>query len=343
MTTTSPLYLHVANGTSTTGTIEEAGIPGQTSIWADPLHDGPVPGHSSDEQLLEVRARYLAADGDLRIDPAETIAELRRWRQVIDDHASYDELVLWYEHDLFDQLNLLQVLDRIAQTVRGHKPVSLICIDAFPGHPRFKGLGELTPAELGSLFDTRRPITDEQYALAARAWGAFRADSPLPLDALLRTDTSALPFLAAALARHLEDYPWTRDGLSRTERRVMSLAQSAPIEIGAAFPHMHDDETAFYIADSSFWHVVTELQSTTPPLVRVTVTSSAVGRLPAGTIALTATGRSVIGGHADRVELCGLDRWLGGVHLTTAQPVWRWDHAQGRICRAEGGHHGSGL
>ncbi len=169
-----------------------------------------------------------------------------------------------------------------------------------------------------------------------RAWGAFRADNPLSLDALLRTDTSALPFLAAALARHLEDYPWTRDGLSRTERRVMSLAQSAPVDIRTAFPRMHDDETAFYIADSSFWQVVTELKSTTPALVAVTLTSSAAGRLPAGTIALTDTGRSVVGGHDDRVELCGIDRWLGGVHLTGTQPVWRWDHAQGRICRGEG-------
>ncbi len=328
-------YLHVANGTSTTATIQEAGIHGQVSIWADPLHEGPVPGHVTDAQLLDVRAHHLAGDGEAGIDPAETIAELRRWRQVIDDHASYDELVLWYEHDLFDQLNLIQLLARTGQVVRGHKPVSLICIDAFPGHPRFKGLGELTPAELGSLFDTRRPITGGQYELAGRAWDAFRADSPLALDALLRTDTSTLPFLAAALARHLEDFPWTRDGLSRTERRVLSLAQSAPVDIWAAFPRMHDDETAFYIADSSFWQVVTELRSATPPLVAVAVTSSATGRLPAGTIALTDTGRAVLGGHADRVERCGIDRWLGGVHLTGTQPVWRWDHAQGRICNAE--------
>jgi hypothetical protein len=332
MPTTSPRYLHVANGTSTTGTIQQAGIPGRTSVWADPLHEGPVPGHVTDEQLLDVRARHLAGD----VSVAETIVELRRWRQVIDDHASYDELVLWYEHDLFDQLNLIQLLVRIGEVVRGRKPVTLICIDAFPGHPRFKGLGELTPPELGSLFATRRTITDGQYALAARAWDAFRSDTPQALDALLSTDTSALPFLAAALARHLEDYPWTRDGLSRTERRVMSLAQPTPIDIWTAFPRMHDDETAFYIGDSSFWGVVTELRSLTPPLVHVTETSIAPGRLPAGTIALTDTGRSVVGGHDDRVALCRVDRWLGGVHLTGARPVWRWDHAQGRICRADG-------
>ena len=53
-------YLHGANGTSTTMTIEAARSPGAVSIWADPLHDGPVPGGLTDAQLLEVRARHLS-------------------------------------------------------------------------------------------------------------------------------------------------------------------------------------------------------------------------------------------------------------------------------------------
>jgi hypothetical protein len=32
--------------------------------------------------------------------------------------------------------------------------------------------------------------------------------------------TESLPFLAAALRRHLEEFPWTTDGLSRTERQI---------------------------------------------------------------------------------------------------------------------------
>jgi hypothetical protein len=64
-------FLHVANGTSTTMTMETAGIPGRYSIWADPLHDGPVPGGLSDAELLEVRANFLgpadAPEHDMRL------------------------------------------------------------------------------------------------------------------------------------------------------------------------------------------------------------------------------------------------------------------------------------
>ena len=325
-------FLHVANGTSTTDTIHAAGIPGATSIWADPLHEGPVPARLTDEELLAVRARHLAGDDRSDIAVAETIAELRRWRDVIDDQASYDELVLWYEHDLFDQLNLIQLLARIGQKAASdHSPVSLICIDRFPGHPRFKGLGELSALELGSLLETRQSVGASQYELAAQGWEAFRADDPLALDRLLSADTSAMPFLASSLRRHLEEFPWTRDGLSRTERRIMQLARPGSIDIHRAFPLMHDDESAFYIGDSSFWQIVKELASATPALVSIATTETAPGRLPSGTIALTDTGRSILGGHADRVAQCGIDRWLGGVHLVDSQPNWRWDSGRQTI------------
>src|SRR3954447_17147947 len=107
-------FLHVANGTATTRTIEAAGIPGVCSIWADPLYEGPVPGGLNDAELLDVRMRYLAGPADRTSaawagdDPSlNPVNDLRQWRAVIERHASYDELILWFEHDLFDQLNLI--------------------------------------------------------------------------------------------------------------------------------------------------------------------------------------------------------------------------------------------
>src|SRR5262249_45940909 len=152
----------------------------------------------------------------------------------IERHDSYDELVLWFEHDLFDQLNLIQLLTWI----RGHVPaatVSLICIGSYPGRPNFKGLGELTPAELAPLLETRFRVTDGQYDLAARAWQAFRAPTPEPLTAL-QPDERSLPYLGRALERFLQEYPWTSDGLSRTERRLLELADGDGIGLSRAFP-----------------------------------------------------------------------------------------------------------
>lgn len=306
--------LHVANGTSVTTTLEAAGVPGITSIWADPLHDGPVPGGLDDDALLEVRREYHA----LSPAAADPKNDMRRWRQVIADHEMYDELVLWFEHDLFDQLNLVQLLPFVRAHVPPAKPVSLICIDGFPGYPDFHGLGELQPKDLASLLPSRQPVTAPQYELAERAWDAFRQPTPEALDALVG---DALPFLVPALRRFLQEYPWTRDGLSRTERRLLTLASEGRADWPAVFFRMHEGENAFYVSDTGLIELKDTLATASAPLLQETN----------GTLALTPAGREVLEGRADRVALYGVDRWFGGVHLQGRDAAWRWDHVRGRI------------
>ena len=322
----SPRFLHVANGGSTTATIAAANIPGKLSIWADSLYDGPVPA-GDDHTVVAARAEFHSGPDH----PASEVAEgLREWRRVIAD-GDYDELVLWYEHDLFDQLNLIHVLSWIRCHPVSGKRISLVCIGSFPGRPAFKGLGELTPQELGPLIDTRLEVTPEQYELAERAWDAYRSPTPEALQQLLYTDTSPLPFLAAALWRFLEEYPWTTDGLSRFERRLLDLMSSGPITLLSAFPRMQDNETAHYMTDSSLDDLATALATTSPPLVDAEKPAPDGPQLLRRTAALTDAGREVLTGGQDRISLCGIDKWLGGVHLSDSSRIWRWNPERGHI------------
>ena len=327
-------YLHVANGTSVTVTLAAAAVPGMRSIWADPLHEGPVPHGLSDDELLEVRRRYLTtlhpAAGSPGADPAvDPVNDMRQWRARIARHDEYEELVLWFEHDLFDQLNLIQLLTWIREHLPASKPVSLICIDAFPGRPDFKGLGELDTGELAPLLETRQPVTDAQYRVARSAWEAFQQPTPEPLDALRQHDTAPLPYLAPALTRFLQEYPWTRDGLSRSERRLMELA-GAPVPLWQVFPRMGDDDRFYTMTDLSLLGTARTLAATSPPLLSLAASENA--QPPFGAIAsLTDAGRAVLGGTLDRVAGCGIDRWLGGVHLQGWASPWRWDETRQRL------------
>ena len=241
----------------------------------------------------------------------------------------YDELVLWFEHDLFDQLNLIQLLTWIRSHLSADRIVSLICVGSFPGRPTFRGLGELSAAELASLFDTRKPVSDAEYALAERAWTAFRQPAPEGLDDLCRSDTRALPFLAAALERFLQEYPSTNDGLSRTERRLLQLAERGPMLMNAVFRRMNDDEKAYYITDLSLAALVETLSRTSPPLIAF-ASDGTNGNFWKGAVTLTGAGREVLAKSRDRVA-CGLDKWLGGVHLQSGSNIWRWNETQRRI------------
>ena len=77
---------------------------------------------------------------------------IRRDRALARFH-DHDEVILWFEHDLYDQLQLIQLLDWFAQQELEETRLSLICID------HFFGLGQLTPVQLASLFNTRQEVT----------------------------------------------------------------------------------------------------------------------------------------------------------------------------------------
>ena len=326
----TPRRLHVANGTSTTRTIEASGIPGACSIWADPLYEGPVPAGLGDAELLDVRMRYLAGPGDLTragggTDPSlDPVNDMRAWRTAIARHEAYDELILWFEHDLFDQLNLIQLLAWLRPTLPGAKPVSLICIGSYPGRANFKGLGELTAGELAPLFETREPVSDPQYRVGtARVAGISCTDArsagatPARRHIGVAVSGCGAPPLSAG-------YPWTRDGLSRSERRLLELARGDGILLSKAFPRMHDGEETYYMTDASLAGLAEMLARTSPPLLTLDL-SSAERQVLRGRVALTDIGQSALSGELDRVAACGIDRWLGGVHLQSGRSVWRWD------------------
>jgi hypothetical protein len=258
---------------------------------------------------------------------------LQRWRDEIDDVSSYDELVLWYEHDLFDQLNLLQLLSWLRGRLAVSKTVRLIEIGTFPGRPAFKGIGELNPADMAPLFDTRAPIADERYLLSERAWAAFRQSSPETLDEFRRNATRAVPFLDSAMKRFLEEYPWVNDGLSRSERRLLGIASSGPVDLWTTFVQMHASETAYYITDLSLLFMLRDFSRLDPPLISVAGTSLEEDRIPSGTVTITDRGRAILNGKLDRVATYGIDRWFGGVHLTSDGVGWRWNDAEQRIVR----------
>jgi hypothetical protein len=292
----SGLRLHVTNGDSTAESLRATGIPGDVVVWIDALHDGPVPDVPRDE-LRRARASFLAGSGWGSADQIAADFE-RRDGAVQRALAEGSPVVLWFEHDLYDQLQLLEALSLVDRPAG----VDLIVIGAFPGHPRFRGLGELSAGELATLWPAREPLTPAVLQLAHRAWAAVRAPGPGALRALLRDDTGAMPFLAPALRRLLEELP-DAAGLSLSERLILEALDDGPLTPAQVFEATQDREAAPFAGDTWVWKVVADLEGLVTALDG------------SGRIGLTDAGRRVLEGSADRVELLGIDRWVGGIHL----------------------------
>jgi len=103
--------------------------------------------------------------------------------------------VLWFEHDLFCQVQLIICCTGLRSRPRETK-LTLICIDEFPGVQIFPRPGPVECRTVALHFcPERHEITTAQLELAAKAWAAYCAPDALALIALLKSDMSAMPFL----------------------------------------------------------------------------------------------------------------------------------------------------
>jgi hypothetical protein len=317
--------LHLTNGDSVVPGIEATGVGGEILPWRDVLHEGPVPAGLDSAGLRAVRARFLS---DCGWGPAESIeAEMRaRDERLAAALARHEPVVLWFEHDLFDQLQLIQILS----AVDGGADVEAILADRF--------LGAMEADELAALWPQRAPVSRDQLALARHAWDAVRAPEPEAIEALLTTHTAALPHLRAALRRLLEELPGVGDGLGRLERQALEALAAGARTPQEVFLATQRAEEAPFLGDTWMWTRLYELGQGDRRLVETTAGApltpppplSESDGFPRQALALTDAGRAVLAGEADRAALLPLDRWVGGIHVTGPEPAWRWDRAIGR-------------
>jgi Domain of unknown function (DUF1835) len=322
--------LHVTNGDSTEHALRQTTFVEQVVAWRDVLHEGPVPD-VSDAELRALRARFLAdADGDTGLEQARRSFEERDAALAAGRDGEY---VLWFEADLYDQLQIAQILAQLAALRVPAERITLICIGEYLGIAHFGGLGELRPDQLEDL-PAAAAVTlgDDALDLATGAWAALRGPDPHGLAAIVAARSPQLRFMPEAFDRLGREYPWTRDGLSLSERRLLAAVAEGAGTAGEAFVRGAAREARPYLGDTWAFAALARLARAEVPLLLVD--AGVVDRHTP--VAVAEAGRRVLDGAEDHVALNGVDRWVGGVHLVGREVPWRWDEGVEAVVASAG-------
>ena len=325
-----PGALHISNGDATD--VPGTGLAQRVIYWRDILHEGPVP-QVAPAELRQIRAGYLT--GYESAGHAGAMRQFTERDQALEANRD-GEYVLWFEADLYDQLQITEILARLAGLGVSAERITLICIGEHAGIARFGGLGELTAEQLRELPHTNAcsRLTPAALELATRAWAAFRAPAPEDLGAIAATRLGELRFLGEAFDRLSREYPATRDGLSLTERRVLAAVADGAPDAGAAFVRAAARETRPYMGDTTCFGRIDQMAEGPHPLLRLDSPGRPVQRTTR--VHLTDTGARVLAGETDQIALNGIDRWIGGVHLHGRHVPWRWDDGTETIVHLPG-------
>ncbi|MEW6255503.1 MAG: hypothetical protein AB1592_06050 [Pseudomonadota bacterium] len=328
--------LIVTNGDSAAQNIRDAGVKGRVLEWRDMLHEGPVPAARSLDLVSDVRADYIATS--LGFDLGTVRADFAQRDGVLAAHIVYGEVELWFEHDLFDQLQLIQLLAYFADAPE-RLGLRLMQADTY--------LGALAPAEIGRFDGTAAPVTTLQLEAGRAAWDAFTAPTPEQMARLCAAALPELPYLGAALRRLLSELPAPGSGLSLIEERTLRLLEGGPRSVGHLFGLVSEMEEARFMGDLSFFQRLDALAAGPEPLITglpfgvAEVRPFTPGQKPdAGEktyrdyaraeIRITPAGLAALQGTFDHAARNGIDRWMGGTHLTP-DTLWRYAREEGRL------------
>ena len=310
--------VHVCNGDTTADTLSLADLPGEIRVWADALDQGPLLP-VGDAEHYKARGEFWGGRGHR--NAAERLAD---WDRGVDEAAAAEELILWFEHDLFDQLALARMLSRLAR--RGlPQLLTIVSIDRHPEVPNFLGFGELKPEHLAELWPRRTTLSRDAIDEAITTWIAVTAADPRALPFLARR-VKALPFLAGAIERQLEEFPDPLSGLSRTERQLLAAVARGVAVASELIKAVQAIDPRYPMTDGLLLSTLQTLGGAglvdgIPP-----------GQASPGTLreiraTVTALGRQALAGTIDRVREIGIDDWRGGVRLFGRGPVFRWESA----------------
>jgi hypothetical protein len=324
--------LHIRCGHDIQNTLVQAGFVGDFYPHITPYCQGPV---TADADRHELMARFIV-DGfadflrETRTLEYEAVLDGERHQHelLVKSADDYERVVIWMEHDSYDQLVLVRLLAHYADAKRP-RVLELIAVNEFPGGDRFVGVGQLPPEGLRLLWPTRKPVTPAQLALGRQTWNALTSPDPRALAAVARSGTPELPILAPALHRHLRELPSAEHGLSLTEQLILQfLLEQETATLNTVFwALLNEREPLPFLGDAGIARVVKEMEhAAEPPLFRTIGTPGE--RTFRNKLTLTDAGRAVLNGTRDWHSLKPLPRWVGGVQVVPGRPGWRWNETK---------------
>jgi len=239
----------------------------------------------------------------------------------LDKTREEEEIVLWFEHDLFCLVHLLYLFSRLSKARR----ITLI----WSPQP----LGTQSEEDLFNLFQSRAAVVPAMSTAAALAWRAFTSDDTTSLNRFLGADVADFPFLRDGFLLHASRFPSTRNGLGEVERRAVEAIDAGATDFISLFTRFDSKPPRFGFGDGEFLRHLKHLSSAAVPVI--TIIGEEKANPPKALFTITPAGRNVIDGTVDFIDInlgngSQAGFWLGGAHLTRER-MWRWDAALRQI------------
>lgn len=223
--------LHITNGDDISRKISAMDLPGDVITWREMLCEGPASMDVGDEEFVRLRKTYLLKKYNIPEDQYQEkfLGELAKLAAI----NGYDEIVLWFEFDLFSHMNMLALITFLLQNKK-NGPFSLVCSRKLKGEEEMSPLSQLSGKQLKEHYKCRIPLNDDDIQTAQLIWELYCSKNPKKLASEIKKTTN-FEYLSSCIRAHIERFPSVTTGLNSLEINVLKLIDEHEIK---SFNHL---------------------------------------------------------------------------------------------------------
>lgn len=219
--------LHITNGDSTTDYLQKLKFSGEFITWREILCEGKTTADIGSEAFWKTRFEFFKTS--YKVNKQSFINyTLKEYRKLCNE-KNQKEIVLWFEHDLSCQINMLALISWLKRYRKGY-PISLVCSGKIGNSKKMFSLPELNEKQLQRHFKNRIELTQDDIEYADYIWQLYCSESPLRLETVYKFNPmSPFKYLATAIEAHLKRFPSVENGLNTIENTILKTAKSRNI------------------------------------------------------------------------------------------------------------------
>jgi hypothetical protein len=236
------MIYNILNGDALASKFGEAEIEGEVIIMREALIDGDVSGETLDE-FWKARASYVGAT---ETEYAKKI--ITEFEKIIQAKEGA-EFHLWFEYDLFCQVNMWFII-----SVINGLPISKKIFAVYTSHldredkQFWNGFGQVTPDDLRTCFNNRIPLTDSDLLFGAHLWNAYKHGNREELKRISKNQLSSFPYLEEVVQAHIDRFP-TNENPGRPERVIEEILKNGSSDFEKVFTEFWKRESIYGFGD----------------------------------------------------------------------------------------------
>ncbi len=214
--------LHITNGDSFTERLKQLNLKGDIITWREMLCEGKTETNVGSESFWKTRFDFLHKN--YKITKTWFVEKTLKEYRSLCNHKQQDQIILWFEYDLFCQINMLAVLSWL-KTHRRYADISLVCSGNEDDTDKYYGLSELSDEQLLKLYEKRVHLSQNDIEYADYVWQLYCSDNPIRLENLIDFENYQFEYLADAIKVHLKRFPTIKNGLNELENRILRITE----------------------------------------------------------------------------------------------------------------------